>query len=129
MYGSFAGILALTVIDTSLIVSWQYCTVDISIVVALMVVAVKIVLVERCKIAENVTDFLLLDEFTVIILIVIQLTCAAAWKNHVLDELGYALAIDIVQDLADYALKECLIMKFCVFLSLIPSSFLIPNNR
>lgn len=80
-----------------------------------MVVVMKIVLVERCKIAENVTDFLLLDEITVIIFIVIHLTGAAAWKNHVLDEFSYALTIDIIQDLADHTLKKGLIMKFRVF--------------
>lgn len=64
---------------------------------------VEIVLVERCKITENVTDFFLFDEFAVIILKVIQLARAAAWKYHVLDELSYALTIRVVQDLADHA--------------------------
>lgn len=83
---------------------------------------VKIVLVERRKITENVTDFFLLDEFTVVILKAIQLASAGAWKYHVLDELSYALAIRVVQDLADHALQECLIVKFRVFLSLVFSS-------
>ena len=82
----------------------------------------KIILVERRKIAENVTDFLLLDELAVVIPKVIQLACAAAWKNHVLDELGYALTVGVVQDLAHHTLQECLIVKFRVFLSLIPPS-------
>lgn len=43
-------------------------TVQLHIVVAGGMMGVKIVLVERCKITENVTDFFLLDEFTVVIL-------------------------------------------------------------
>lgn len=44
------------------------CAVQLHIVVAGGMMGVKIVLVERCKITENVTDFFLLDEFTVVIL-------------------------------------------------------------
>lgn len=42
--------------------------VQLHIVVACVMILVQIVLVERCKITENVADFFLLDEFTVVIL-------------------------------------------------------------
>ena len=48
------------------------------------------------EVAENLADFFLLDLFLAMVLVVLILTAAGGWENHVINEFIDALAVDVV---------------------------------
>jgi hypothetical protein len=62
----------------------------------------KIRFVNGLEIAEKSVDFLLFDEFAVCVFVSFDI-CAAAGKDHIINELSDALAVDISEDLTHHA--------------------------
>ena len=71
--------------------------------------------VEGWEIAEDLADFLLFELFLPVVANGFSFLAVRRGEDHIVDEFGDALAVYIVEDLADDALQECLVLKFDVF--------------
>ena len=91
--------------------------VDVGVALARRVVSVEL------KIAEELTNFFLLDLLFSRVLVMLVLAAAGGGEDHVVNELVYALAVGIVEDFADYALEEGLILELRLFVELVFRSF------
>jgi hypothetical protein len=68
------------------------------------------------KVAEELTDGLLL-KLLARVLVVVVVSRIVGGEDHVVDKLSDALAILVVEDLADNTLKESLVLKLYCLLS------------
>ena len=75
------------------------------------------------EVTEYLAYLFLLDLFFAGVFVVLVLSAARGGEDHVVNELVYALAVGIVEDFADYALEEGLILELRLFVELVFRSF------
>lgn len=75
------------------------------------------IFVERLEIAENLGDFVLLARLAVRLPAAFDVGTGGAWEDHAIDEVSYALAVCVVEDLADHAFQEGLVLKLHLLFS------------
>lgn len=77
------------------------------------------------EIAENLTDFLLLELLSAVVFAGLCLAAVRGGEDHVVDELGDAGTVCVCQNFGDYALKKRFVLKFDLFLVVIAYFFFI----
>jgi hypothetical protein len=77
----------------------------------------RTIFVERVKIAKNLSDFVLLTGLAGRLPAALDFWSCGRRKDHAINEVCDALAIGVIEYLADHALEERLILKFNLLLS------------